>query len=326
MIEIKDEQALSVLQKQFNFGFSKESDDLFTPGFAIKAKKGYGSTSFVIPNFPGSQLIFSYDGQSEVIKRELMKRDPEIENRVTVIDLYSPVFKQISNDDKALLEVGHSICDYVLKVLPLVSADHIVHERLSILNDRVEKYARYEHFGNYASSLTSPVVGQDLRMWGFRNRFYDQFVALTFAQSNICPVVTTYPAKDFGNAFKGQKSEDPDWEVNVMAHFRNVVDIKRIKDSKRPKGFTYYAILESMKGTDFGETGDEIDITGYKVIFPPEKFEKYRKGNPFNTVKSPVGPPHVVGDKSGEKDEDTAKENLEQVIEESKEDLLGDLI
>lgn len=325
MIVIKDEEALAHLHKQFKFGIAKEEDELFTPGFAIKAKKGYGSTTFVIPNFPGSQLIFSYDGQSEVIRRDFAQKDKSILDRVKVIDLYSPVFKEIGNDDKMLLEVGYNICDYVLKVLPLIEADHIVQERLPVLNDRVEKYARYLHFGNYSQSLTSPVVGNDLRMWGFRNRFYDQFVALSFAQSNICPVITTYPAKDYGNAFKGQRSEDPDWEVNVMAHFRNVIDIKRVKDPKRPKGFTYYAILESMKGTDFGETGDEIDITGKKPIFSPEKFERYRKGNPFSEVKSPVPVPKVSDDILGVKDPDTASENLEHVIEENKEDILGDL-
>ncbi len=323
MIEIKDPRALEVLHKKFKFGFAKDGDDIFTPGFAIKGKKGYGTTSFVYTNFPGSQLVFSYDGQSQVIKEEMQKQHPDMKDRITVIDLYSPVFREISSDDRTLLEVGYNICKYILELLPQVKADHIVHERLTILNNRVEKYARYLHFGNYETSLTMPVTGNDLRMWGFRNRFYDQLVAFTFAQSNICPVITTYPAKDYGNAFKGQKSEDPDWETDIMSHFRNVIDIKRIKDPKKPKGFTYYAVLESMKGTDFGETGEEIDITGYRVVFSPEKFERYRKGNPLTEVKSPVSVPHLIGeDKIADKDQDTAKENLEHLIDEKKDDIL----
>ena len=321
MIEIKDERALKVLQDKYNFGFSKDGDTIFTPGFAIKGKKGYGTTTFTFTNFPGSQLVFSYDGQSQVIKEELKKKFPDMEERINVIDLYSPVFDEITSDDKTLLEVGYKTCKYLLELLPLVKADHIVHERLPILNNRVEKYARYLHFGDYATSLTAPVTGSDLRMWGFRNRFYDQLVAFTFAHSNICPIVTTYPAKDFGNAFRGQKSEDPEWEMDIMAHFRNIIDIKRIKNQN--KGYLYYAILESMKGTDFGTTGEEIDITGFKVIFPPEKFERYRKGNPFNEVKSPTLPPHLEGeDKIAEKDIDTATENLNHVIDEKKDDLL----
>jgi len=189
-------------------------------------------------------------------------------------------------------------------------------------------YARYLHFGNYKESLTAPVTGNNLRMWGYRNRFYDQLVGLSFARSNICPVITTYPAKDYGEAFRGQKSEDPDWETMVMAHYRNVIAIKRIRDPKKPRGFAYWAVLESMKGTDFGESGDEIDITGFKTIFPPEKFERYRKNNPFGEVKNPVGEsdvPHLKNDDSYKKDIDTASENLEHVVEEKKDDLLGDI-
>ena len=322
MIEIKDKRALDVLQKKYNFGIAKDGDSIYTPGFAIKGKKGYGTTTFTFTNFPGSQLVFSYDGQSQVIKEELEKKYPEIKDRITIVDLYSSVFDSITSDDKTLLDVGYRTCQYVLELLPLVKADHIVHERLSVLNNRVEAYARYLHFGDYATSLTAPATGADLRMWGFRNRFYDQLVAYTFSKSNICPVVTTYPAKDFGNAFRGQKSEDPEWEINVMAHFRNIVDIKRIKS--QTGGYKYYAVFESMKGTDFGETGEEIDISNYRVIFPPEKFEKYKKGNPFNEIKNPVLPPHLTGeDDIAKKDIDTAKENLNHVIDEKKDDLLG---
>jgi len=323
MIDISDPKALEILSKKYGFGFTKQSDQIFTPGFVVKAKKGYGSTSFVLSNFPGSQLIFSYDGQTEVIRRELAKRDPTILERVKVIDLYASVFNTMGMDDKSLLEAGHKICKYVLEILKIVRADHIVHERISILNDRVDKYARYEHFGNYETSLTMPVTGNDIRMYGIRNRFYDELVALTFAKSNVCPVVTTYPAKDFGETFKGRKNSDPEWEINFMAHFRNVIDIQ--VDRKSGKGNNrYYAILESMKGTDFGETGEEFDITDYKVIFPPEKFEKYRKGNPFVEVKSPVKSPVIEGEDIL-KDVDTAKENLDNVIEGKKEEIFDDI-
>lgn len=318
MIEVKDQKALNILNKKFKFGLAKEGDDIYTPGFAIKGKKGYGTTSFTFTNFPGSQLVFSYDGQSQVIKQEMEKKDPTIKDRITIIDLYSSVFKDIGTSDKSLLEVGYNVCSYVLSVLPLISADHIVHERIPILNQRAEEYARYLYFGDYDTSLTTPVQGNDLRMWGYRNRFYDQLVALSFAQSNICPVITTYPSKDYGNAFRGQKAEDPDWEVNIMSHYRDVIDIKRIKD--QVKGYRYYAVFESMKESVFGVTGDEIDITGNKVALAPEKFERYKKNNPFGEVKNPVA--HLVNDKSGEKDIDTAKENLEHVIDEKKDDLL----
>lgn len=324
MIEIKDKNALNILNKKFKFGFANDGDDIYTPGFAIKGKKGYGTTSFTFTNFPGSQLVLSFDGQSQVIKQEMEKTDKSIKDRITIVDLYSSVFKDMTSSldksftDKTLLEIGYNICEYVLSLLPIVNADHIVLERIPILNDRVEKYSRYLYFGDYDTSLTAPIVGNALKLWGFRNRFYDQLVALVFAHSNICPIVTTYPAKDYGEAFKGQKSEDPDWEVSVMSHFRNVIDIKRIRDVKQ--GFRYYAVLESMKGTDFGSTGEEIDITGNRVIFPPEKFERYKKDNPFNEVKNPVA--HLQNDTSFEKDIDTAKENLEHVVEEKKDDLL----
>ena len=318
MIEVKDKKTLEILNKKFNFGLAQEGDDIYTPGFAIKGKKGYGTTSFTFTNFPGSQLVFSYDGQSQVIKQEMEKKDPTIKDRIAIIDLYSSVFKDIGTSDKSLLEVGYNVCSYVLSVLPLISADHIVHERIPILNQRAEEYARYLYFGDYDTSLTTPVQGNDLRMWGYRNRFYDQLVALSFAQSNICPVITTYPSKDYGNAFRGQKAEDPDWEVNIMSHYRDVIDIKRIKD--QVKGYRYYAVFESMKESVFGVTGDEIDITGNKVALAPEKFERYKKNNPFGEVKNPVA--HLVNDKSGEKDIDTAKENLEHVIDEKKDDLL----
>lgn len=323
MIEITDPEALKILQKQYSFGLGKDEDEIFTPGFAIISKKGYGSTTFTMTNFPGSQLIFSYDGQSEVIRQELAKKDKTILDRIKVIDLFSPVFKEVQNDDRLLLEVGYKICDYVLQLLPNIKADHIVHERLPILNQRVEKYARYLHFGDYKESLTAPILGNNLRMWGFRNRFYEQLIALTFSQSNICPVITTYPAKNYGDAFKGQQNEDPEWEINIMAHFRNIVSIKRVRDPKKPKGLSYWAVLDSMKGTDFGETGEEFDITGFKVIFPPEKFEVYRKGNPFNKVKSPITP-ELSNEKT--KDPDTIKENLDHKIEESKENILGDFL
>ncbi len=326
MIEVNDKEALKVLNKKFNFGFTN-SNEVFTPGFAIIANKGYGSTSFLFPNFPGTQLIFSYDGQTEVIRQEMAKKDPSLLDRVKVIDLYSSVYKEIGTDDRALLEVGYKICDYVLNLLPLVTADHIIHERLPILNKRAEMYARYLHFGNYKESVTAPATGNNMRMWGYRNRFYDQLVALTFSQSNICPVITTYPTKDFGDAFKGGKTEDPEWETTIMAHFRNVISIKRVRDPKKPRGFAYWAVLDSMKGTDFGESGDEIDITGFKTIFPPEKFERYRKNNPFSEVKDPVSGtvPHLKNDESYKKDIDTASENLEHVVEETKDDLLGDI-
>ena len=321
MIEVKDKKTLEILNKKFNFGLAQEGDDIYTPGFAIKGKKGYGTTSFTFTNFPGSQLVFSYDGQSQVIKQEMEKKDPSIKDRITIIDLYSSVFKDITISDKSLLEVGYKICNYVLSVIPLVEADHIVHERIPILNQRAEEYARYLHFGDYDTSLMAPATGPDMRMWGYRNRFYDQLVALSFAHSNICPVITTYPSKDYGNIFKGQKSEDPEWEINIMSHFRDIVDIKRVKDQN--KGYRYYALFESMKESDFGVTGDEFDITGNKVILPPEKFERYRKGNPFNEIKDPVNVPHLNGEgKIAEKDIDTARENLEHAIDEKKDDLL----
>lgn len=327
MIEIKDRKALEILNKKFNFTFN--DNDIFTPGFAIIANKGYGSTSFLFPNFPGTQYIFSYDGQTNVILHEMAKRDPTLLDRVIVRDLYSPIFKEMGSGDKALLEAGYNISKYVLESLPLLSGvDHIVHERLPVLNRRIEMYARYKFFGDYEESVTEAATGSNMRMWELRNNFYDQMIALTFAHSDICPVVTTYPSKDFNNAFKGQKIETPEWQTTVMAHFRNVINIKRIRDTKKPKGFAYYAVLDSMKGTDFGETGDEIDITGYKTIFPPEKFERYRKNNPFSEVKNPMGEtkvPHLKGDESYKKDIDTAKENLNHVLDEKQDDLLGDI-
>ena len=42
-----------------------------------------------------------------------------------------------------------------------------------------------------------------------------------------------------------------------------------------------------MKGKDFGEQGDEIEITGGRPAIPPEKLEAYRKGNPMNTIVVP---------------------------------------
>lgn len=314
MIEISDPQALAVLDKKFHFSpLLGKSNEIFTPGFVIKGGKGYGTTSFVMTNFPGSMVIFSYDGQTEIIKQELAKSNPELMDRIVVRDLYSPVFTDITLDDQTLLEVGYKICDYVLQAMKLVRASHIVHERIPVLNDRVEKYARYLHFGNYADSLTAAITGNDLRLWGFRNRFYDQLVGLSYAKSDICPIVTTYPQKDYGKAFGDKPLEEPDWHKTIMAHFRNVVDIKMQKQIGKGKP-KYYAYLESMKGTDFGETGELIEITGYKVIFPPEKFERYKKNNPFGEVKNPV--PIINEDLLQEQSEQT-KGEIEDLAQDS---------
>ena len=104
----------------------------------------------------------------------------------------------------------------------------------------------------------------------------------------LFPVFTTYPKADLTKVFGG-KAQEPEFDKNMRWEFRNILRVQKVEGDVKGKKqtFRYYVIYDSIKGTDFGEEGTIVEVTGGKPAIPPEKLEAYRKGNPLNKIEVP---------------------------------------
>lgn len=317
---IANRNVLETLRKGMGFDPFFSSGKKLQPSFIVMGEKGTGKTYTVITTFPGTMLILSFDNQTEIIVQEIIKQEKKkygkspTEERVTVANFFPSEYSHISGTgDDRRLNVGHAIIKDIEKMFDNMRThdihfDHIVVDGFPELKDRINEYMR--KMGGL--TLTEPILGDDLTAYGFRNRFFQLLVSSMFELSDICPVFTTYPKADLSKAFKGKAPVEPEMDKNLKWEFRNIIRIHRVEEEgkKNKNTYRYYAIYDSMKGTDFGEQGQEVEITGGKPAIPPEKFEAYRKGNPMNQIETPkieIAP----SDGYNEKKEESKKEDVE---------------
>jgi hypothetical protein len=266
------------------------------PSFILMSEKGWGKTYTLIHTFPGTMLILSFDNQTEIILEDIIAKEMKqygkspTKERVSVINFYPSEYTHIKGSgDERRLDVGYNIIQDVEKLFDNmrnnnIHVDHVVIDCMPALKERINEYMRKCQ----GLTLREPILGDDLVAYGYRNRFYQVLVSSMFELSDICPVFTTYPKMDLSKAFKGKVPQEPEFEKNLKWDFRNILRIHRVEDEgKKKTSYRYYVVFDSIKGSDFGEQGDEVDVTGGKPAIPAEKFEAYRKNNPMNKVVTP---------------------------------------
>lgn len=294
-IVVSDPEIVKKLNKGLNFNPLFKEGKKLQASFIWMAKKNGGKTWKLLDTFRGPMLILSFDNQTEIIVAEKIMREKKkygksfTEENVIVANFFPAEYRHIkgSGDDRRL-EVGYQIIKDVEKMLDNIRTnnihfDYIVVDGYPELKDRINEYMRKCEGLTY----TEKILGNDLIVYGHRNRFFQLLVSSMFELSDICPIVTTYPKVDLSKAFKGNPPPEPEMDKNLMWEFRNIVWLERTVEEDRNKKqvIKFYANLQAMKGIDFGEEGTVIDVTGDKPVFPIEKLEAYRKGNPMNNVE-----------------------------------------
>ena len=294
-IVVSDPNIIQKLNKGLNFNPIFSEGKKIQTSFIWMGKKNAGKTKKLLDTFRGPMLIFSFDNQTEIIVSEKIKQEKKkygksrTEENVVVANFFPAEYRHIkgSGDDRRL-EVGYQIIKDVEKMLDNIRAnnlhfDYIVADGYPELKDRINEYMRKMA----GLTLTEQILGGDLTAYGHRNRFFQLFVSSLFELSDICPIVTTYPKVDLSKAFKGNPPPEPEMDKNLMWEFRNIVWLERTIEEDRHKKqvIQFYANLQAMKGVDFGEEGTTINVTGDTPVFPIEKLEAYRKGNPLNNVE-----------------------------------------
>lgn len=302
-VNVSDPKIVEVLHKGMGFNPIFKEGKKLQASFIWMAKKNGGKTKKLLDTFRGRMLIFSMDNQTEIIVAEKIKQEKKkygesfTEKNVIVANFFPSEYGHIrGSGDERRLEIGYSIIKDMERMIDNVRShgihfDYIVVDGYPELKDRINEYMRK----CAGLTLTEKILGNDLDAYGHRNRFYQTFTASIFELSDICPVITTYPKVDLSKAFKGTPPPEPEIDKNMMYEFRNIVWLERtdeeeyvMKEKKRARSTTtkFYAKLQSMKGLDFGEEGTTIDVTGDTPVFPIEKLEAYRKGNPLNVVET----------------------------------------
>ena len=315
MVRVTDPEIIKALTKGLNNPkpFYTEGKKL-QPSFIIMGEKGWGKTYTLIQTFPGTMLILSFDNQTEIILEDIIAKENKkygnspTKDRVTVVNFYPSEYGHIKGSgDERRLDVGYQIIMDVEKLFENMRSnnihfDHVVVDCMPALKERINEYMRKCQ----GLTLKEPILGDDLVAYGYRNRFYQVLVSSMFELSDICPVFTTYPKQDLSKAFKGKVSQEPEFEKNLKWDFRNILRMQRVEEEgKKKTGYRYYVVFDSIKGSDFGEQGDEVDVTGGKPAIAPEKFEAYRKGNPLNNVVTP-------------------KIEIDNTLDDDEDDLFGD--
>ena len=296
MVSITNKNVVEVLRKGMGFNPFYSEGKKFQPSFIIMGDKGSGKTFATITTFTGTMLILSMDNQTEIILEDIIKQEKKkygkspTGDRVLVMNFFPSEYGHIGGTgDERRLNVGNAIIKDIEKLFDNMRThnihfDHIVIDGFPELKDRINEYMRKVS----GLTFTERILGEDMIAWGYRNRFFQLLVSSMFELSDVCPVFTTYPKADLSKVFKGKTPMEPEFDKNLKWEFRNIIQIHRVvSDGKKKNSYRYYAVYDSMKGTDFGEQGDEIEITGGRPAIPPEKLEAYRKGNPMNTITVP---------------------------------------
>jgi len=345
MVTISDPKTIEKLRKGMGFNpFFSETKKL-QPSFIFMGKKNAGKTSKVLDTFRGPMLILSFDNQTEIIVQDKIRKEKqkygksEIEKNVVVASFYPGEYGHIDGSgDERVLNIGYAIITDIERMFDNIRShnihfDYIVVDGYPEMKDRINEYMRKKA----TLTLTEDILGNDLRAYGYRNRFFQILVYSMFELSDICPIFTTYPKVDLSKAFKGTPPPEPEMDKNFLTLFRNIVWIERtVEETKnKKKVIRFYANLQSMKGVDFGEEGTTYDVTGDKPVFPVEKLEAYRKGNPLNPVESPVSRTNIDDIIPAEPDSEEdnsllgetkeSEQSVAKTPEKEDDDLLGDL-
>jgi hypothetical protein len=271
-------------------------DKKLQPSFIVMGEKGSGKTYTTITTFTGTMLILSFDNQTEIILQNIANKEKKkygkspTEERVVVANFFPSEYGHVQGSgDERRLNVGMAIITDIEKMFENMRThnihfDHIVIDGFPELKDRINEYIRKKG----GLTLSEPILGEDLIVYGYRKRFFQILVSSMFELSDICPVFTTYPKPDFSKAFRGSTLKEPEFDQNLKWEFRNILRVQKTEENGKNKQiFRYYVIFDSMKATDFGEEGTVVEITGGKPAISPEKLEAYRKGNPMNEIKVP---------------------------------------
>ena len=271
-------------------------DKKLQPSFIVMGEKGSGKTYTTITTFTGTMLILSFDNQTEIILQNIANKEKKkygkspTEERVVVANFFPSEYGHVQGSgDERRLNVGMAIITDIEKMFENMRThnihfDHIVIDGFPELKDRINEYIRKKG----GLTLSEPILGEDLIVYGYRKRFFQILVSSMFELSDICPVFTTYPKPDFSKAFRGSTLKEPEFDQNLKWEFRNILRVQKTEENGKNKQiFRYYVIFDSMKATDFGEEGTVVEITGGKPAISPEKLEVYRKGNPMNEIKVP---------------------------------------
>ena len=333
---ISNPAVIEALRKGMGFNpFFREGKKL-QPSFIWMGKKNAGKTWKLLDTFRGSMFIISCDNQTEIIVAEKIKNEKKkygesfTEKNVIVGNFFPSEYTHIKGSgDERRLDIGYAIIKDIERTLDNIRAnnihfDYMVLDGYPELKDRVNEYMRK----CAGLTLTEKILGNDLDAYGHRNRFFQLWVSSMFELSDICPIVTTYPKVDLSKAFKGTPPPEPEMDKNFMWEFRNVVWLERTdeeevtmkgKEKRKSTKTEFYARLQSIKGVDFGEEGSIINVTGDTPVFPPEKLEAYRKGNPLNPVETPKIDVNDMNDLLGEKTGSTESEEEIPAVSEEKD-------
>ncbi len=319
MVNLSSKEAIEILSKGMGFNPFFNDGKKFQPSFIIMGEKGSGKTFATITTFTGTMLIMSFDNQTEIILQDIINQEKKkygkspTGERIMVANFFPSEYGHIGGEgDERRLNVGMAIISDIEKMFDNmrkhnIHFDHIVIDGFPELKDRINEYMRKKE----GLTLTEPIRGDDLTAYGHRNRFFQVLVSSMFELSDVCPVFTTYPKADLTKVFGGKTPKEPEFDKNMRWEFRNIIQIHKVEgDTKGKKQiYKYYATYESMKGTDFGEQGEIVDITGGKPAIPPEKLEAYRKGNPLNKIEVPK---IMISDATDEKDSAPEKQPEKQ--------------
>lgn len=328
-MNLSDKNVFETLRKGLGFNPFYTDGKKLQPSFIMMGEKGSGKTFTTINTFPGTMLILSFDNQTEIILQEIIKQEKkkygksQTEQRVTVANFFPSEYGHIEgNGDERRLNVGYAIIKDIEKIFENMRThnimfDHIVIDGFPELKDRINEYMRKMGGLTY----TEPILGEDLTAYGYRNRVFQLIVSSMFEFSDICPVFTTYPKVDLSKIFKGKAPVEPEMDKNLKWEFRNIISIHKVEvEGKNRNTFRYIAVFESMKGTDFGEQGQEVDVTGGKPAIPPEKFEAYRRSNPNNNIQMPEIRMGIKDNDPQVKAKDENKEDISLELENTQKD------
>lgn len=334
MVTLNNKEAIEILSKGLSFKPFPNEDKKFQPSFIVMGEKGSGKTYTTLMTFTGSMLILSFDNQTGIILQEIINQEKrkygksKTEERVTLMNFFPSEYGHVGGEgDERRLNIGYAIILDIEKMFDNMRKhnlhfDHVVIDGFPELKDRINEYIRKKG----GLTLTEPILGNDLTVYQFRKRFFQVLVSSMFELSDICPVFTTYPKADLSKAFGGKAPEEPEFDQNMRWEFRNILRVQKVVGDVKGKKqmYKYYVIYESMKGTDFGEEGTIVEVTGGKPAIPPEKLEAYRKGNPLNKIEVPkIMISDMPDDKSAASEKQTLASGSEKPLEKEKEETIS---
>lgn len=251
----------------------------YKPIFFIYGGKGVGKTTAALTT-PGTIDCISYDGMSMDIKLQLVKQNPENEDRIRIFDIgviellkaddsistTGETSTQAGVSDDPILKHGVMGYKYTEMILQESTADWIIFDGVDYLVNYAEMKMRMEE-------QIAPYEGfKNLNLWKKRNQLLRSILTLA-SQKAGCGVILIgwEEISQYDEEGKTKNVKAPRWTDIFKTSSAIVVHISQYNIPSQ-QTHVHYAFIDSSKNEELFKTAERIDISNRRPLITQEKY------------------------------------------------------